>query len=185
MTTPKTSLPQFSITENIPEPINEEFSHQYEDEPVYCYAIVDCAHFDACFYKMFIKNPNITSYPLLADTPYSKSSEAGPLLVKIEPDREENQDIINEILFAQEEKPSVLWFWSKLPFLVLKKYLKELLFAENQDGKKYFLRFYDPRCFIDMLEIFKADNNIDRYLKKIECWAYYLDSQYYYINKDS
>ena len=81
MTTPKTSLPQFSITENIPESINGELGHRHEDEPVYCYAIVDCAHFDACFYKMFIKNPNITSYPLLADTPYSKSSEAGPLSV--------------------------------------------------------------------------------------------------------
>lgn len=187
MTTPKTLLPQFSITENILEPINEEFSHEHEKEPrpVYCYAIVDCGHFDACFYKMFIKNHKITCYPLLADTPYSKSSEAGPLLVKIEPDREDHQDIIKEILFAQEEKPSVLWFWSKVNFLFLKKYLKELLFAENQDGKKYFLRFYDPRCFINMLEIFKADNNIDIYLQKIECWAYYLDGQYYYINKDS
>lgn len=108
MTIPKISLPQ------LPKAI------KLDDKIFYSYAIVDCAHFDACFYKMFIKNKNIKCQSLLADTPYARSSEAGPLLVLIEEDNPQYNTIINEVLFAQIDKPSVLWLWSTVLFFLYK-----------------------------------------------------------------
>ena len=184
----KVSLPEFTEKQDIVDDLKQELDDLFTEnveEKTYCYAIIDCAQFDSCFYKMFIKDPNLICCSLLANTPYVKSSEAGPLLIQIEKYEPSYQNIINEILIAQVEKPSVLWLWSKASFFSLQDYLKELLFAENEQGKKYFLRFYDPRCFNNMLELFKADKNISYYLEKIESWAILCDDQYLFFNKDN
>lgn len=169
MTGPKISLPQFPKTE------------VSDDEIFYRYAIIDCAHFDACFYKMFIKNEHIKCQSLLADTLYARSSEAGPLLVLIEEDNPQYNPIIDEILFAQIDKPAVMWFWSTVNFFFIKNYLKELMFVQTEDDNTFFLRYYDPRCFKNILKILKSDANILRYLQKIESWAFYIEGQYHYI----
>ena len=69
-------------------------------------------------------------------------------------------------------------------FFLIQNYLKELIFAQTEDGKTFFLRYYDPRCFQNILQILRADPNSLRYLQKIEGWAFYIEGQYHYIVSD-
>lgn len=91
-----------------------------DETSLYLYAIIDCAHFDACFYKMFIKNKHVECQSLLAKTPYKKSVEASPILIRIDESNPLCTNVINEVLFAQIDKPSVVWFWSALRLLLYK-----------------------------------------------------------------
>lgn len=148
---------------------------------LYLHAIVDCAHFDPCFYKMFIKNKQIESQSLLAKTPYKKSVEAGPLLVRIDNINANSIDIINEILFAQTDKPSVVWFWSAAPFSILQRDLTDMLFVEKEEGGLLFFRYYDPRCLKDLLQALSTDDGALKYLQQIACWTFNLEGQYHYL----
>lgn len=74
-------------------PISE--SKNEKNTSLKLYAIIDCAHFDKDFYQSLIQNPMLTAESLFMRTLDEESAEAGPLLIKLNP--EQDQDLIEKL----------------------------------------------------------------------------------------
>lgn len=144
------------------------------------YAIVDCAHFDKTFYQSFIQNPMLTAESLFMRTLDEESAEAGPLLVKLDP--EQDQELIEKLQDIEQQKPAVVWLWSDKSFLKLAdNILKPLLYGELEDGQKILIRYYDPRCIKGMLEVLKENESSAKKLASIKAWAFKYNVEYSYL----
>ena len=150
-----------------------------EETDVFTYVIVDCALLDEDFYHKITANKQITSRSLFAGMPHNESAVAGPLLIKMDP--VENEDLFTQIQQIESSQPAVVWLWSQQDFKPLLSRLQTLLFGELESGKKYFFRYFDPRCLEGVLSLFNEDNRAQKALKDILGWAYKKDGQYQYL----
>jgi hypothetical protein len=145
--------------------------------PLFAYAIVDCAHLDGLFYQKATQDPNITCKSLLADTPHADAAIAGPLLVDV------TDPAAQSFVAIEVEAPTaVVWLWSSLPFEQIYPVLQQLQFAEREDGRKFFLRYFDARHLKDMLALFKEEQQTRQMLVGIRAWAYPQDGQHHYLD---
>ena len=165
----KQPLPKLPLDENV------------ENQALMLYAIVDCAHFDKDFYQGFIQNPMLTAESLFMRTLDEESAEAGPLLIKLNP--EQDQDLIEKLQDIEQKKPAIVWLWSDNSFLKLAdNILKPLLYGELEDGQKILIRYYDPRCIKGMLEVLKENEGSAKKLAHIKAWAFKYNNDYCYLS---
>jgi hypothetical protein len=144
------------------------------------YVIVDCAHLDSLFYHESIQAPDIYCKSLFTGTQYASGAVAGPLLCKVEPER---NSLPEKLLAIEKECPqAVLWLWSPREFPELYVSLQSLLFAQDMDGNMNLLRYYDPRCLENLLELYQQDPDAREALQDITAWASMQDDgQYRYL----
>lgn len=148
-------------------------------DKMHIYTIVDCALLEETFYHNTIKNKRITAKSLFDGTPHTKSVAAGPLLIQL--DLEKNQDLIEALQNIETQHPAVIWLWSEKDFKPLSADLKTLLFGELENGKKMFFRFFDPRNLEGMMEIYKESPQVQKTLANIAAWVYKKNGQYLYL----
>ena len=146
------------------------------------YIIIDCAHFEHKYYRELRKNQSIQSKSLFMDTPDEESAFAGPVLIALDP--EKNQKFIQEIQEIEQKQPAILWLWSNQNFNPLFNILQSIQYGELNNGKKVLCRYYDPRCTEAMLKMLTIDQDAAQQLQKITAWAYkQKDGQYKYITE--
>lgn len=151
-----------------------------ENQALKLYAIIDCAHFDKDFYQSLTQNPILTAESLFMRTLDEESAEAGPLLVKL--DIEQDQEVIQKLQEIEQQKPAVVWLWSDKSFLKLAdNILKPLLYGELEDGQKILIRYYDPRCIKGMLDVLKENESSAKKLANIKAWAFKYNDEYSYL----
>ena len=159
-------------------PISE--SKNEKNTSLKLYAIIDCAHFDKDFYQSLIQNPMLTAESLFMRTLDEESAEAGPLLIKLNP--EQDKDIIEKLQDIEQKKPAIVWLWSDKSFLKLAdNILKPLLYGELEDGQKILIRYYDPRCIKGILEVLKENEGSAKKLAHIKAWAFKYNDEYSYL----
>lgn len=162
----------------LPKPPFEE--NQLEGS-LYTYVIIDCAHYDKDFYQSVIQNTMLIAESLFMRTLDEESAEAGPLLIKL--DLEKNKEFIEKLQKIEQEKPVVVWLWSEKDFLKLAdNILKPLLYGELEDGTQILIRYYDPRCLEGTLNILKENSSSFSKLEHIKAWAFKQDNQYQYLS---
>lgn len=149
-------------------------------DPLNGYAIIDCGHLEETFYQQVLKDDSLIAQSLFIDTPDEPSAAHGPLLVQL--DNEKNQSFIERLQEIEEKLPTVLWLWSSLDFKRLANILKLLQYGELEDGTHVLVRYYDPRCFDELLKVFKTQVKIARKLTHIQGWALKRNNQYQYFS---
>lgn len=149
-------------------------------ENLYSYVIIDCAHFDEEFYQRIIQNPTLTAESLFMRTLDEESAVAGPLLIKL--DLEKNKDFIEKIQQIEQQKPAIIWLWSEIDFIRLAdNTLKPLLYGTLEDTTEVLIRYYDPRCIKGMLETLKENEMTAKKLTNIKAWAFKHKDDYHYL----
>ena len=66
---------------------------------------------------------------------------------------EKEGKLIEDLLVEGWGKPWMVFVLSREPFSTLREHLRELLMAENPDGKQVFFRYYDPRILRRFLPV--------------------------------
>ncbi len=161
---------------------NISFSIPYNTEDHHnIYIIVDCAHFDHKFYREIRKNKALTAKSLFTDTPDEESAMASPVLIAIDPDKD--QSFIDEINQIEQEKPAVLWIKTQQNMHQLFAFLQSILYGELSNNEKVIFRYYDPRCTKGILSVLKSDQEVASQLFKISSMAYKHNGQYQYIDE--
>lgn len=134
------------------------------------YALVDGVQYQARFDKRLQTSTGL--YALFAGTPDAALSHAGPWLIDVAM----RNDIFNELITLEVDKPSVSWLVGPQDLAGLAQLLQLRLGARLPDGRSVLLRFWDPRVLLVLVRTLD-DEQRNEFFNHIHEWLFLHEGQ--------